>query len=143
MPLELTYRAMKNGPVPTEIYDKRDQRKAFSLVVFEPFEGKGGSAGYVVKPNGKFKSDYFAEAELEEMRNLIEIFDQQWVGANVMSDASHEAILAWKKTYTKQPNAVIDPIDDFKRDIATAQPETLNAMEERFLIHRKMMELVR
>ena len=32
MPLELHYRAMKNGPVPIEIYDKRNQAGAFSTV---------------------------------------------------------------------------------------------------------------
>ena len=137
MPLELTYRAMENGPVPIEVYDKRSQPGAFSSVDFEPFDTQKGKDGYIIKPKGKFNPDYFAEAELEEMRNLIEIFAQQWVGANVMSDASHEAILAWKKTYKNQPNAIIDPIDDFKRDITSVPTESLSSAEERFLIHRK------
>ena len=143
MPLDLTYRAMKNGPVPIEVYDKRNQSGAFSTIVFEPFESQKGGEAYIVKPKGKFNPDYFAEAELEEMRNLIDIFAQQWVGAKVMSGASHDAILAWKKTYNKQPNAVIDPIDDFKRDILSLPSELLSSAEERFLIHRKMAELAR
>lgn len=143
MPLELTYKAMKNGPVPIEIYDKRSQPRAFSTVDFEPFKTKIGSDGYIVKPKGKFNPDYFAIAELEEMQNLIDIFAQKWIDANVMSDASHESILAWKKTYAKQPNAVIDPIDGFKRDITVVSPETLSSAEERFLIHRTIAELVK
>ena len=143
MPLGLHYRAMKNGPVPIEIYDKRDQTGAFSTVDFEQIETKSGYPAYIVKPNGKFNPDYFADAELEEMGNLIEMFAQQWVGANVMSDASHEAILAWKKTYRKQANAIIDPIDDFQRDILSLPEEALNSAEERFLTHRKIAELAK
>ncbi|MDR2510492.1 MAG: SocA family protein [Spirochaetaceae bacterium] len=96
MPLELTYRAMPRGPVPIEIYDNRNNPVFFSKVIFEPFQTKSGT-GYLIKPNGKFTPDYFAEAEIEEMNNLIEIFTQQWVGAAEMSDASHQAIKAWKK----------------------------------------------
>ena len=142
MPLELTYRAMENGPVPIEVYDKRNQQGAFSTVIFEPFESqKSGSGAYIIKPNDKFNPDYFADAELEEMKNLIEIYAKKWIGAKEMSDASHEAILAWKKTYKNKPNAVIDPINDFKRDILTTPPELLSSAEERFLIHRKIAEL--
>ena len=141
MPLELTYKAMKNGPVPLEVYDKRSQPGAFSTVDFEPFETQSGKPGYLVKPKGKFNPDYFAEAELEEMRNLIEIFAQQWVGASVMSDASYQEILAWKKTYSKQPDAIIDPKDGFKRDITAAPPETLSSAEERYLIRRTIAAL--
>ena len=143
MPLELRYRAMKNGPVPIEIYDKRDQTGAFSTVEFEQIETKAGHPAYIVKPNGKFNPDYFSDAELEEMGGLIEMFAQQWVGANVMSDASHEAILAWRKTFKKQANAIIDPIDDFERDILSLPSESLNSTEERFLTHRKIAELAR
>jgi hypothetical protein len=142
MSLELTYRAMKNGPVPIEVYDKRAQPGTFSTVIFEPFETQQGTSGFIVKPNGKFNPDYFADAELDEMGNLIEVFAQQWIGANVMSDASHEAILAWKKTFNTQPNAIIDPIDDFKRDILSVPPESLSSAEERFLIHRKGFKVI-
>jgi len=143
MPLGLHYRAMKNGHVPIEIYDKREQIRGFSTVNFEQIETKTGYPAYIVKPNGKFNPDYFADAELEEMGNLIEIFAQQWVEASIMSDASHEAILAWKKTYKKQANAIIDPIDDFQRDILSLPAEALNSIEERFLTHRKIMELAK
>jgi uncharacterized phage-associated protein len=141
MPLDLTYRAMERGPVPIEVYDKRDTSGAFSTVIFEPFQTQGGNAGYLVKPNGKFNPDYFAEAELDEMKTLIEMFAQGWVGAAVMSDATHQAIRAWKKTYAKTPNAIIDPIEEFNRDITTVPEDSLSTAEERFLIHRKIVEL--
>jgi len=141
MPLELTYKAMDRGPVPMEIYSNRDNPSYFSKAIFEPFQTKGGKDGYLVKPNGKFNPDYFAEAELEEMNNLIEMFAQQWVGAAEISEASHQAIKAWKKTYSRQPNAEIDPVEEFDRDILTVPEETLHTEELKYLMHRKMAEL--
>jgi hypothetical protein len=140
MPLELTYKAMQRGPVPMEIYENRDKPEYFPKVVFEPFQAKNGT-GYIVKPNGKFQPDYFAEAELEEMNSLIEIFARQWVGASEMSDASHQAIRAWKTTFSRTPNAVIDPIEEFDRDIMTTPEETLHTEELKYLMHRKMTEI--
>jgi len=114
MPLGLTYKAMERGPVPMEIYGNRDKPGYFIKVIFEPFQTASGKDGYLVKPNGKFAPDYFAETELKEMENLIEIFAQQWVGATEMSEASHQAIQAWRKTYSRQPNADIDPIEELR-----------------------------
>ena len=141
MPLELTYKAMERGPVPMEIYENRAKRGYFSKVIFESFQTKSGQTGYLVKPNGKFDPDYFAEAEIEEMNNLIEMFAQQWVGASEMSEASHQAIKAWKKTHFRSPNAVIDPIEEFDRDILMVPEEDLHTEELRYLMRRKMLEL--
>ena len=141
MPLELTYKAMERGPVPMEIYSNREKQGYFSKVVFEPFSTKNGNSGYLVKPIGKFNPDYFADAELEEMNNLIEMFAQQWVKATDMSDMSHQAIKAWKKTYSIQPNANIDPIAEFDRDIMAVPENALNTEELKYMMHRKMAEL--
>ena len=133
MPLELTYKAMERGPVPMEIYDNRAVPGYFSKVIFEPSPMKDGKTKYTIKPKGIFEADYFAEAELEEMNNLIEMFAQSWVRASEMSEASHQAIKAWKKTYDRQPNAEIDPIEEFDRDIMATPEEELTTAEERFL----------
>jgi hypothetical protein len=90
---------------------------------------------------GRFNPDYFAVAELEEMNNLIEIFARQRVGAAVTSDASHQAIKAWKKTFPEFPNQVIDPIKEFDRDITDVPEESLHTEEIRYLMHRTMAEL--
>jgi len=139
MPLELTYKAMERGPVPMEIYRNRDNPDYFSKVIFEPFQTKSGT-GYIVKPNGKFNSDYFAKAELEGMNHLIEIFAQQWVTASEMSEASHQAINAWKKTYSRQPNADIDPIEEFDRDITSIPEEALRTEELKYLMRRRIVK---
>jgi len=141
MPLELTYKAMERGPVPMEIYNNRDNPNYFSKVVFEPSLTKSGKSMYLVKPNGTFDPDYFAEAELKEMNDLIDIFAQQWVGSTEMSEASHQTIQAWKKTYSRQPNADIDPIEEFDRDITEVPEDALQTGELKYLMHRKMMEL--
>ena len=143
MPLELTYKAMQRGPVPMEVYGNRDKPGYFSKVIFEPIPIKDGGLGYLVKPNGKFEPDYFAEAELEEMNSLIEMFAQGWVNANDMSEMSHQAIKAWKKTYSRSPNAEIDPIEEFDRDLMTVPEEELQNAEYKYLIHRKMLELAK
>jgi hypothetical protein len=139
MPLELTYKAMERGPVPMEIYGNRD--KPFAKVIFEPFQTKDGKEGYSIKPNGKFDPDYFAEAELEEMNNLIEIFAKKWIGATEASEASHQAIKAWKKTYSRCPNAEIDPIEEFDRDITTVPEDALHTEELKYLMRRKAAEI--
>jgi len=55
-----------------------------------------------------------------------------------MSEASHQAIKAWKKTYTRQPNAEIDPIEEFDRDITTIPEEALHTEELKYLMRRKI-----
>jgi hypothetical protein len=135
MPLDLEYRAMEYGPVPIEIYANRETKNYFTLVSFEQ-AGKG----LIVKPTGKFDPDYFAETELEEMRNLIEIFARQWVGAGVMSKASHDDIRAWIVTRNDRPNQIIDPIDEFDRNILEIPEEELTPQEERYLTQKAVRE---
>lgn len=138
MPLELKYKAMEHGPVPIEIYENRNNPDYFKLSVFEETQNNI----YLVKPKGRFDSDYFSESELEEMNNLIEIYAQRWIRASVISDASHRDIKAWGKTWSEKPNGVIDPIEEFDRDISILTEDELTPEEERFLIHKKVLELV-
>jgi uncharacterized phage-associated protein len=135
MPLDLEYRAMEHGPVPIEIYANREAKDYFALVSFEPTK-----SGFIVKPTGKFNPDYFAETELAEMRSLIEIFAQQWIGAGVMSSASHNDIRAWRTTYKKHPNQTINPIDEFDRNILEVPEEVLTPQEERYLTQKAIKE---
>ena len=135
MPLELEYKAMEHGPVPVEIYANRENPDYFSLVSFEP-----AGNGFIIKPAGKFNPDYFAETELEEMRGLVTIFAQKWVTASVMSDSSHKDIRAWSAAYRERPNQIIDPIDEFDRNILEIPEEELTPREERFLVQKSIRE---
>lgn len=136
MPLELHYRAMQYGPVPIDIYEHREDINYFPKVLFEKKTLESGKAIFIVKPIGKFEDDYFSENELEDMRDLIEIFAQQWVGAQVMSDGSHQALRSWRVTYKKTPNAIIDPKDEFDKDILSLPQEALTAVQERYILQR-------
>ena len=142
MPLELTYKAMEHGPVPVEIYHNKNESEFSSLVLWEEVSFKNGATGFIIKPNGKFNGDYFSANELKEMNALIEMFAQSWVSASVMSDASHQAIKAWKKTYKENPNGTIDPVDEFDRAFFNLPSDDLTAAEERYLINRKMSEII-
>ena len=135
MPLDLEYKAMEHGPVPIEIYANRETGNYFTLVSFEPAEN-----GFIIKPTGEFNPDYFAEAELAEMYNLIEIFAQQWIGAGVMSSASHNDIRAWRITRKNNPNQTINPIDEFERNILEIPEEKLTPQEERYLTQKAIKE---
>jgi hypothetical protein len=135
MPLDLAYRAMEHGPVPVELYANRETGNYFTLVSFE-----SAGSGFIVKPMGKFNPDYFAETELKEMRNLIEIFARQWIGTAVMSKASHDNIRAWKVTREERPNRTINPIDEFDRNILEIPEEDLTPQEERYLTQKAIKE---
>ena len=89
----------------------------------------------------KFEPDYFAEAELEEMGNLIEIFAQRWVGTSEISEASHQEIRAWRKMYSRTPNANIDPMDEFGRDITAVPEDELSVEELKYLTRRRVLDL--
>lgn len=136
MPLELNYRAMEHGPVPIDIYEHRYEESYFPKVIFEKIKLQNGTEAIIIKPNGKFDDDFFSENELEELKDLIDIFAQQWVGAKVMSDSSHQSLKSWRITFKTQPNAFIDPKDEFDRDILNMDPEDLNAVEERYRLIR-------
>jgi hypothetical protein len=140
MPLELEYKAMEHGPVPIEIYANREKSDYFPLVIFEPVSLKSGNTGYIITPKGKFNPDYFAETELEEMGYLIEFFAQRWVTSSIMSDSSHREIKAWRTAYKISSNAIINPIDEFERDICTIPADELKPEEKRYLFQKSIRD---
>lgn len=131
--LGLVYKAMERGPVPIEIYGKRDslRNECFAFVSLE--EGK-----YIVKANGKPDLDYFSPFELKEMKRLIEIYADYFVTASDMSEASHEAIAAWRKTWEKQPNGNIDYDAVFEEDLTKKPEEDLSFAEECYLLYKAL-----
>jgi len=129
--LGLNYLAMERGPVPTEIYN---QRKDFTTDLFE-FKQEEENKYYVVckkKPN----LDYFSSDEINLMRRFVEIFADRFVNARLMSDASHEEIPAWKKTWALRPNNLIDYALVFDDNLFAKSDEELSYPEESHLIHR-------
>lgn len=132
-PLGLKYLAMERGPVPIEIYEKRETYKT-SCFAFK----KAAEDNFVVVPNGKPNMDYFSQIEQEEMYRLIKIFADIFVNANAMSEASHQEIQAWRKTYSKKPNAPIDYQQTFDEGLDQKKPGDLSVAEENYLIYEAL-----
>jgi hypothetical protein len=87
---------------------------------------------------GIFNPDYFAETELEEMKTLIDFFAQRWV---TRSDSSYQEIKAWRTTYKDHPNAPIDPLKEFDRDIRAVPADDLTPEEERYLFKKSIRDI--
>jgi hypothetical protein len=126
--LGLTYKAMKRGPVPIEIYSHRKETKLYRFQKDE--------FGEFVVAKKKPNLDYFSPYEIELMERLIEIFAVKWILTDTVSEASHEAILAWKRTYASNPNGIIDYSLEFEGDIFSKKQEQLTYQEEVFLINK-------
>jgi len=125
--LELTYLAFDRGPVPKEIYDIRKNYNS-SLVKFSDI----GNSEIRIIPKLKAKPDldYFSPYEINLMNKLIEIYGSRYVDTNMISDCSHKEILAWKRTYEKNKNGIIDYSLTFKEDIYKKDSELLTVQEE-------------
>ncbi len=129
--LGLKYLAMKKGPVPIEIYNKRD---AYRTNCFE-FR-KVGQDKYIIVPNGRPDLSYFSPYEISMMKRLIEIFADRFVTSNEMSEASHEEIKAWKKAWNRKENSSIEFEEEFDENPMFKDPKDLTPAEEAFLIYK-------
>jgi len=128
--LEMVYQAMERGPVPMEIYGNKIDTKTFKFV-------KDKIGEFIVSP-AKPCMEYFSQYEIELMDRLVEIFATQWITTKIMSDASHEDILAWKRTWHKNPNAIIDYALEFNEDLFMKDESELTYPESIFLMYKAM-----
>ena len=128
--LELTYKAMQFGPVPIEIYEDKSKTPKYKFQ-------KDDMGEYVVATD-KPDLDYFSPYEIELMERLIEIFAQQWVTVDTISDCSHEEIIAWRRTWTDQPNEIIDYALEFDGDLFSKKEEELTYPEVVYLTHKAL-----
>ncbi|MCG6535689.1 MAG: SocA family protein [Syntrophales bacterium LBB04] len=136
--LGLVYSAMDKGPVPIDIYAKRDNLKN-ECFVFVPLEEEK----YIVKANGKPDLDYFSRFEITEMSRLVEIYADYFVKASDISEASHETIDAWKKTWARKRNAIINYDDVFVEDLLTKPEADLSFAEESYLLYKALEKACR
>jgi uncharacterized phage-associated protein len=130
--LDLEYLAMAKGPVPIEIYEKRNSYET-ELFKFVPQEEN--SKVVVVKTKGKNPNlEYFSESEIAEMRRIVEIYINTSVDTNILSGASHEVIAPWEKAWNRKKNSKIEMIDAFP-GIYSKKDEDLSSQEENFLTY--------
>jgi hypothetical protein len=131
-PLGLTYQAMPKGPVPKELYDHRDDPNLSNIFAFKKDEHQN----LIVVPKTSPNLDYFSKREIDMINRLIEIYAQRYVTSRLMSDVSHEEILAWKRTWAKKQNAIIDFALEFPDDIFHKAEDGLTFPEEVFLVQK-------
>jgi len=131
--LGLSYKAMDHGPVPMEIYGQRDKIKS-PLFEFRSVQGDI----YTIHPKGKPNLDYFSKKEICQMQRLIEIYAKDYIPAKLISDATHESILAWKKTWKNHPNGMMDYKSEFDDGLLNKKEEELTYSEESYLIYRAL-----
>ncbi|MDO8723217.1 MAG: DUF4065 domain-containing protein [Syntrophales bacterium] len=131
--LGLTYKAMERGPVPMEIYGHLDEIKS---PLFESRRDQEDRR--TIHPKSKPNLDYFSKKEICQMQRLIEIYAKIYIPAKLISDASHESILAWKKTWKNKKNGIIDYSSEFDANLSHKKEEDLTFPEESYLIYRAL-----
>lgn len=131
--LGLSYRAMEHGPVPIEIYDRYTKIKS-ALFEFRSVQDNV----YAIYPKGKPDLDYFSKKEISRMERLIEIYAKDYIQTKMISDASHESILAWKKTWKSHPNGMMDYKSEFDDGLLNKKEEELTYPEESYLTYRAL-----
>lgn len=130
--LGLTYIAMQRGPVPKEIYEKRDHLQS---PLFELRKLCGGQI--IVRPKRRSPDlNYFSRYEISLMKKLVEIFADRFIDTKIMSDASHEEIKAWRDTYANKPNSIIDYASTYSNNLFSKSEEELTYPEEIYLTYR-------
>lgn len=131
--LGLSYMAMEHGPVPMEIYGKLHEWKSSCFTFKDGQENKK-----IIQPKGKPNLDYFSRKEIKQMQRLIDIFAQKYVKAGLISDASHESIIAWEKTWKARPNSMINFSAEFDDNLFKKNEEELTYPEESYLTYRAL-----
>jgi len=131
--LGLSYMAMEHGPVPMEVYGKLHEWKSPCFTYKDEQDNKK-----IIQPKGKPNLDYFSLKEIKHMQRLIEIYAKNYIPARLISDASHQDIIAWKKTWNKCHNSMIDYSAEFDDNLFKKKAEELTYPEESYLIYRAM-----
>lgn len=132
----LHYKAMEKGPVPIEIYFEKEYR---STDLYDFKEDQYGV--YIDIKKKKCNMDYFSDYEIQLLNNYIEIFAVRYVNSNMMSDASHKNIFAWKRVYNKTPNENIKYSDEFPGDIHSYDIDKLTLPQESYLIFTQLANI--
>ncbi len=133
--LGLEYLAMGKGPVPIRIYDKRRTLKTECFEFKEVEKDK-----FIIVAKGRPNLEFFSRYEIKKMQRLIEIYADVFVRASDISEASHQAIRAWRKAYKRKKNSPIEYDLQFEEDISLRNPKDLTPAEESFLINKSIEE---
>lgn len=131
MSLGLNYSAMKHGPVPDEIY----KGGILQNTEFYKFQKEGKTVKIIPIQNSKINYDLFTRYENDLLSRLIEIFADKYIDSQLISDASHRDIKAWRKAWSLHPNGPMKSRDEFSDNLYEKPPEKLTLQEEHFILY--------
>ena len=136
--VDLCYRAMARGPVPIELYNNRDHLET-PLYEFIAQEKNI----YIVRSKDKPNMDYFSDFELDLMSRLVEQYAKESSRTDEISAASHELLEAWKQTYKKNKNGIVDYRLTFESDRKRKDSGKRSRAEENLITYLTMKSSAR
>lgn len=105
--LEIGYRAMEMGPVPLDLYSKKE---ATSHYEFLKICGTRGDELFVINPLTEPDLEYFSEIEVATMRSILDEFARPGVSTKTLIDATHKRISAWRKAWRQRDGKAAVPM---------------------------------
>ena len=127
----LSYGALEEGPVPMDIYNRRDRLKNETFEFIKISKDK-----YIVKPKKQANLSYFSEYEIKKMDENLDKYGKKGITTRDVNKASH-LIRAWKVTERNKPILY----DDMFENIKCKNKEELTPEEETFLIYKSIMKI--
>ncbi len=128
---ELTYLALQKGPVPNELYN--GDESIYNSFSARKFDVNGNTYKYyvsTVEPD----LDYFSKKEIALLDKIINYFLEKNLTTDDASNLTHEKIVAWKKTWNRKPNSIMNYADEFDK-LYIKKEEELTPQEEHFIIY--------
>lgn len=131
----LDYIALPYGPVPEELYEDLKQKKTYDADLYQVVQK---DKTFLIYPGKKPPElGYLSDWEKKEVEQLIEVYAEQWVKAEHMSEASHQKIKAWKKAFDRGVGTPIDMMEELEDIEDEAKKSLLSERLETFLTLNK------
>ena len=129
----LEYAALKEGPVPMDIYKNRSDIENDSFEFKQIDKNK-----YIVKSKTQADVDlsYFSEYEIEKMNNLLDKYSKRGVLVEIINRESH-SLRAYKATVRDK----LISYDDIFIDLKNKSEEDLTPEEESYLIYAGLKKI--
>ncbi|ASJ21506.1 Panacea domain-containing protein [Brachyspira hampsonii] len=136
--LGLTYRAMKRGPVPIEIYEDKEYRNN-DAYTFKKLRDNI----YIIKVKNRklLDLDYFSDIELDKMNQIVQFYIDDIVDTSEISELSHIIIKPWKRRYNLKENDIISYDEDVFIDVNKKNENDLTPAEIRYKMIKAFEEL--
>ncbi len=138
--LGLEYDAMKYGPVPSKLYDKR-LRLETDKFRFVNTKDKGCRVEAKKDP----ELDFFSDNELDVMDEILITYTQEDSDLDTLIKDAHKEIVAWNKAWNLavkegRGKKRMEFVDEF-RNLSKKKEKDLTPEEERFLNYQNITAL--